>query len=663
MIPRYTLPEMGAVWSERRRFQLFARVEVAVVRARVRRGLVPAEDLAAIEAAPPPPPERVHELDAQLHHDVIAFLTAYGEGIGPAARHVHYGMTSSDLLDTALALQLVRAADLLSARLDRLVGALRDRALEHRDTLCLGRTHGVAAEPTTFGLKLAGHAFAFDRDRRRLAAAREAVAVGKLSGAVWTYSNLAADVEAEVRAELELAPEDAATQVVARDRHAQFAATLALVGANLERLAVEIRHLQRTEVREAEEPFAPGQKGSSAMPHKRNPIVAERLTGIGRLVVGAAGPGRRRLEPGRRLRRRAAGGDGSLGGQGRLPRPAAGGAGRGRGGRRTGRPRRRHRPRPLRRQRRPDLRTSGAHGDPAMTTAPVLEGLRHQASGKVRDVYEVDEAHLLLVTTDRISAFDVVLQDPIPGRGTVLTALTQFWLERTADLVPNHLVGWRASELPPGARQLAGRAMLVRRLEMIPFECIARGYLVGSGWKEYRSGGTVCGIPLPEGLREADRLPEPLFTPSTKALSGHDENVSEQVVAKRLGAELAGRLHDLTIGVYRRGAEYAAARGILLADPKFEFGLAGGEVVLADEVLTPDSSRFWPAGSWEPGSSPPSFDKQFVRDWLETTDWDKTPPAPRLPAEVVDGTAARYREAYERLSGRSIDDWLAEART
>jgi adenylosuccinate lyase len=290
MIPRYTLPEMGAVWSERQRFQLFGEIEVAVVRARARRGLVPAEDLAAIEAAPPPPPERVHELDARLHHDVIAFLTAYGEVIGPAARHVHYGMTSSDLLDTALALQLVRAAELLSGRLDRLVGALRDRALEHRDTLCLGRTHGVAAEPTTFGLKLAGHAFAFDRDRRRLAAAREGVAVGKLSGAVGTYSNLAADVEAEVLAELHLTPEDAATQVVARDRHAQFLATLALVGANLERLAVEVRHLQRTEVREAEEPFAPGQKGSSAMPHKRNPIVAERLTGISRLLRGYAVP-------------------------------------------------------------------------------------------------------------------------------------------------------------------------------------------------------------------------------------------------------------------------------------------------------------------------------------------------------------------------------------
>jgi len=279
---------MGAVWSEETRFRLFAQVEVAVVRARARRGLVAAADLAAIEAAAPPRPARVHELDAQLHHDVIAFLTAYGEGIGPPARHVHYGMTSSDLLDTALAMQLARACDLLAARLDRLVASLRERALEHRDTLCLGRTHGVAAEPTSFGLKLAGHAFAFDRDRRRLVAARRAVAVGKVSGAVGTYSNLAADVEAEVLAELGLAAEDAATQVVARDRHAELLAMLALVGGDLERLAVEVRHLQRTEVREAEEPFAEGQKGSSSMPHKRNPVVAERVTGIARLLRGYA---------------------------------------------------------------------------------------------------------------------------------------------------------------------------------------------------------------------------------------------------------------------------------------------------------------------------------------------------------------------------------------
>jgi adenylosuccinate lyase len=288
MIPRYTLPEMGAIWSETTRFRLFVEVELAVVRARARRGLVPPADLAVIEEAPAPSPERVHQLDAELHHDVIAFLTAYGEGIGEAARHVHYGMTSSDLLDTTLALQLTRACDLLARRLDRLVGALADRALEHRDTLCLGRTHGVAAEPTTFGLKLAGHAFAFDRDRRRLAAARDAVAVGTISGAVGTYANLPAEIEAEVLAELGLAPEEAPTQVVARDRHAELLTAMAVAGAGIERLAVEVRHLQRTEVREAEEPFAEGQKGSSAMPHKRNPIVAERLTGMARLLRGYA---------------------------------------------------------------------------------------------------------------------------------------------------------------------------------------------------------------------------------------------------------------------------------------------------------------------------------------------------------------------------------------
>jgi adenylosuccinate lyase len=291
MIPRYTLPEMGTIWAETTRFRLFAEVEVAAVRARARRGLVPQDDLAAIEEAPIPSPERVHQLDAELHHDVVAFLTAYGEGIGAAARHVHYGMTSSDLLDTTTAVQLVRACDLLLRRLDRLVVTLRDRALEHRDTLCLGRTHGVAAEPTTFGLKLAGHAFAFDRDRRRLRAARRSVAVGTISGAVGTYANLPAEVEAEVLADLGLAPEPAPTQVVARDRHAELLAAMAVAGADLERLAVEVRHLQRTEVREVEEPFSEGQKGSSAMPHKRNPVVSERLTGIARLLRGYAAAG------------------------------------------------------------------------------------------------------------------------------------------------------------------------------------------------------------------------------------------------------------------------------------------------------------------------------------------------------------------------------------
>jgi adenylosuccinate lyase len=288
VIPRYVLPQMGAIWSEPNRLELLVRVERAVVRARARRGLVPADDLVVIERTPPPSADRIHQLDRELHHDVIAFLTAWGERIGPASRHVHYGMTSSDLIDTALAVQLVQAADLLLGRLDNLVETLRERALEHRDTLCLGRTHGVAAEPTTFGLKLAGHAFAFDRDRRRLAAAREAVAVGTVSGAVGTYAGLPAEVEAEVLAELDLRAEPAPTQVVARDRHAELLGAMALAGADLERLAVEVRHLQRTEVREAEEPFAEGQKGSSAMPHKRNPVVAERITGLARLLRGYA---------------------------------------------------------------------------------------------------------------------------------------------------------------------------------------------------------------------------------------------------------------------------------------------------------------------------------------------------------------------------------------
>ena len=296
-----------------------------------------------------------------------------------------------------------------------------------------------------------------------------------------------------------------------------------------------------------------------------------------------------------------------------------------------------------------------------MTGPPA--GLERVASGKVRDLYAVDGGHLLLVASDRISAFDVVLDTEVPGKGEVLTGLTVFWLEQLGDLVANHLVGWRASELPEAARHLAGRAMLVRRLEMLPVECVARGYLVGSGWKDYQATGAVCGVRLPAGLRQADRLPEPIFTPATKASQGHDENVSEAEVAERLGADLTARLRDLTLEAYRRGAEHAARRGILLADTKLEFGLDGGRVVLADEVLTPDSSRFWPAGGWAPGSSPPSFDKQYVRDWLQEQDWDMTPPPPRLPQHVVAGTAARYKEAYERLTGRPLHAFLAEARS
>jgi len=278
--------------------------------------------------------------------------------------------------------------------------------------------------------------------------------------------------------------------------------------------------------------------------------------------------------------------------------------------------------------------------------------------GKVRDVYAVDGDTLLIVATDRISAFDVVLPNAIPEKGRVLTALTLFWLDLIRDIVPNHLITPDVARYPAPLRryaaELEGRSMLVRRAEVVPFECVARGYLAGSGWKEYQKTGAVCGIPLPAGLREAEKLPRPIFTPATKAEAGHDINVSEAEMATSVGAEPTARLKQLTLAVYTRAADYAATRGIIIADTKFEFGRAGGEIILVDEVLTPDSSRFWPASEYVPGMSPPSFDKQYVRDYLETLTWNKQPPAPPLPPEVVRRTTEKYLEAYRLLTGKSL---------
>ncbi len=289
------------------------------------------------------------------------------------------------------------------------------------------------------------------------------------------------------------------------------------------------------------------------------------------------------------------------------------------------------------------------------TSFPNLSLLRR---GKVRDVYAVDRETLLIVATDRISAFDVVLPNAIPEKGRVLTALTLFWLDLIQDIVPNHLITADVARYPAPltqfARDLEGRSMLVRRALVVPFECVARGYLAGSGWKEYQKTGAVCGIPLPAGLREAEKLPRPIFTPATKAESGHDLNVPEVEMARATGAELTARLRQLTLAVYARAADYAATRGILIADTKFEFGRAGGEVLLVDEVLTPDSSRFWPASEYAPGMSPPSFDKQYVRDYLETLAWNKQPPAPPLPPEVVRRTTEKYLEAYRLLTGKPL---------
>jgi phosphoribosylaminoimidazole-succinocarboxamide synthase len=288
------------------------------------------------------------------------------------------------------------------------------------------------------------------------------------------------------------------------------------------------------------------------------------------------------------------------------------------------------------------------------------------ASGKVRDIYALDDDRLLFVTSDRISAFDVVMAEPIPDKGRVLTAITVFWLEQLAGVAPNHLV---STDVPAGAggdgrgggggggADLAGRVMVVRKAEMLPIECIVRGYLSGSAWAEYQKTRTMHGTALPAGLRQSERLPEPVFTPSTKATTGHDENITFDAAVDLVGRELAEEARRISLAAYTQGAELAAARGIIIADTKFELGLIDGRLAICDEVLTPDSSRFWPADAWEPGKTPPSFDKQPLRDWLEGTGWDKSPPPPALPGDVVAATRARYVEGYERLSGRSMGDW------
>jgi phosphoribosylaminoimidazole-succinocarboxamide synthase len=282
-------------------------------------------------------------------------------------------------------------------------------------------------------------------------------------------------------------------------------------------------------------------------------------------------------------------------------------------------------------------------------------------SGKVRDIYDAGENRLLLVASDRMSAFDVVMAEPIPDKGRVLTAMTAFWLELVADIAPSHLVSVDPADLPPDARglgDLAGRAMLVRRAEMLPIECIVRGYLSGSAWKEYRQHGTMHGSRLPAGLDESARLPEPVFTPSTKAETGHDENISFEAACDLVGADVAKAAREISLAAYQRGADHAAQRGIIVADTKFELGFIDGELSLCDEVLTPDSSRFWPADEWKPGATPPSFDKQPLRDWLEATGWDKAPPPPTLPPEVIAATRDRYVAAYERVTGRRFTDWF-----
>jgi phosphoribosylaminoimidazole-succinocarboxamide synthase len=291
----------------------------------------------------------------------------------------------------------------------------------------------------------------------------------------------------------------------------------------------------------------------------------------------------------------------------------------------------------------------------AIVWETTLPGIQFLNRGKVRDLYEVG-GRLLIVATDRLSAFDVVLPTPIPDKGRVLTQLSLFWFDLLRDIIPNHVLS--TADFPPElaaySEQLNGRSMLCKKTKPLPIECVVRGYLSGSGWKDYRASGKVCGIPLPASLRESERLPEPIFTPSTKATAGHDENISFDEAVSRIGGELAERVRAVSLEIYKRAAAYAEPRGIILADTKFEFGLADNQLIWIDEALTPDSSRFWPADGYQPGRAQPSFDKQYVRDYLERIGWNKLPPGPELPPEVVEATRARYREAYWQLTGHEL---------
>ena len=607
MIARYTREQLGRLWTDEARMESWRRVEVAACEELpdlLGAGEGPSrEELEAIRGASFSVAE-VDERERVTDHDVAAFVDVLGASAGAAGRWIHFGLTSSDVLDTALALQLRAVGEVVVPGAHALVAALHARAREHVDTLCVGRTHGVHAEPTTFGVKLAGFAFEAHRNALRLERAFAQVAVGAVSGAVGTYAATSPEFERRVLARLQLAREDVSTQVVARDRHAELLGAIALAGAGMERLATEVRHLQRTEVRELQEPFRAGQKGSSAMPHKRNPIKAEQLTGLARVLRANAQAGledvalwherdishssvERVILPdstilldymqhraialvqgmtvdAERMRENLELTHGALFSQRVLLALVETGMSREQAYRVTqelaqrawdeGTPLRglladdarvarcssistrssttrttcatpgRSSPASIARSPEPAGRAaprSDASPIPLVASRQVttLADLPLIASGKVREMYdlagvaELDTPPLLMVASDRISTYDAVHPTPIPDKGKVLTGLSVFWFEKTKEIVANHLIS-ATDGVPEEAR---GRALVVRRLLMLPVECIVRGYITGSGWKDYQATGAISGIPLPRGLRESERLPEPIFTPSTKA--------------------------------------------------------------------------------------------------------------------------------------------------
>ena len=612
-------------------------------------------------------------------------------------------------------------ARLVLAELDRALEVVIRRAEEHRGSVCIGRTHGIHAEPTTFGWKLAGWAFELDRDRARLVRALESNRVGQLSGTVGSYGALDPEVERIACERLGLEPDPLSTQVIARDRHAELLSTLALVATSLDRFATEIRHLARTEVREVEEPFAHGMKGSSAMPHKRNPKVAERICGLARVVRAASVVGLENVVlwherdisqssaerivvpdaflaldymldrfiwivdglvvyPERMLRNLAAS-HGLVFSHGLLLALVDAGPAAQRGlpartaerdevaGTRSSTSVRssaadpeisarldsaaldrvfdlaaavRHAEVVFER-----LRTLTRKEDPSMS-----EALSHVASGKVRELYALDEERLLLVASDRISTFDVVLPTEIPDKGRVLTGLSGFWFAQTAGIVPNHLLALGDD----------GRSTECRRLEMLPIECVVRGYLAGSGWKDYRATGEVCGHELPAGLSESDRLPEPIFTPATKAQSGHDENIDRSAAVALVGEERFDEAERLTLELYRFVSERALERGIILADTKLEFGVDPRGPARARRrgvhpgFLSVLARRRVRARRRRSRRSTSSSSATTARRSAGARRY----PGPELPADVVEGTRGRYVEAFELLTGIEFADYVAE---
>ena len=732
---------MSRIWSEDHQFDLWLRVEIAACEAWSKLGVIDASDMAKIRNASFSRAEYDRQFE-DTRHDLVSFTRAVAVSLGDEGRWIHHGLTSNDVKDTALAMQMSDAAGLLIDGIDALSDVLARRAIEFKHILCMGRSHGIHAEPMSFGLKLALWWSEMRRNRERAVAMRERVSVGMLSGPVGTFAGIPIQIEEHVCAALGLKPAEVSNQVIQRDRHAEYLQVLALIAATLDKMATEIRSLQRTEVGEVEEPFGrPGyvSKGSSSMPHKRNPELSERICGLARVIRSNSIVGLENValwherDISHSSAERVVLADSSLALDyildlmtGIIDNMTV---------------------KPDRMRRNMDL-THGLVFSPRVMLALVESGVERGVAydavqsaamqaldaetdfqtiisqsetvrkhidsaalselfdygyfieqvdaiyerlgiaelseedsvavsstnllglvhrGKVRDTYRVDDGVLMMIATDRISAFDVIMDDPVPQKGVLLAQMSAYWFRNViGDIVGNHMIGMAddyavrekigdigaLADLPDAWQD---RAMLIREAERIDMECVVRGYLAGAGWAEYEAHGTLNGEKLPEGLRPAEKLPEPMFTPSTKAESGHDIPLTESEAIDLVGADLHARLKEVSIQIYERAHEHAAERGMILVDTKFEFGFVNGKLTLIDEVLTPDSSRFWDAEDWEPGSFPPAYDKQHLREWLMQTEWNREPPPPQVPPDVLNMTRQRYISAYERLTGTWFD--------